>query len=164
MNKGQQLVIIISFFISAFGYSQMTKEEENAYRVQRSDAFYDALSRCGSGDDYVTDFNGKQEFWQVCEPSTNERILTIFSHKDDFYFKEIYYVKDEELVFAKEIENYQPLNSKPLQAWNCEYFIEDGAIVTLISLGHGKTESEDWDEDEILQMYARRIQELAKIK
>jgi len=48
-------------------------------------------------------------------------------------------------------------------SWNCEFYAENGELVALISLGHGKTEDEEWNPDVIFEMYKNRLTELKKI-
>ena len=48
--------------------------------------------------------------------------------------------------------------------WNCEFYIKNGKLIGLISLGHGKTEDDEWNPEIIFQMYKKRIAELSEIK
>ena len=56
-----------------------------------------------------------------------------------------------------------PINHYLLQPWVCEFFAEDGKLVSLMSLGHGKTEDDHWDPDIIFEMFNKRLEELHQI-
>ncbi len=49
-------------------------------------------------------------------------------------------------------------------SWNCEFYTENGKLIALMSLGHGKTEDEKWNSDVIFEMYKNRLTELKRIK
>jgi len=111
----------------------------------------------------ISDFNDKTEFWNICNLKNGNRIIKIESHEKETYYQEIYFEKNGELVYAKETENYIPKNHFTQMSWNCEFYAENGELVALISLGHGKTEDEEWNPDVIFEMYKNRLTELKKI-
>jgi hypothetical protein len=49
-------------------------------------------------------------------------------------------------------------------SWNVEYYFKNNKLFTYISLGTGKTESNDWYPEEIFSFYERRMNELKKVK
>ena len=57
-----------------------------------------------------------------------------------------------------------PKNHFAQMSWNCELYIEKGKLISLISLGHGKTEDDNWNPEVIIKMYKTRLTELKKIK
>ncbi|MHA7057780.1 hypothetical protein ACWGOQ_0011205 [Aquimarina sp. M1] len=48
--------------------------------------------------------------------------------------------------------------------WNCEFYIKNDTVFTSMSLGHGKTENEEWNPNAIIEMYTKRLQEIEKIQ
>lgn len=111
----------------------------------------------------ISEFNGKIEIWSVCKLKNGNRIIRIESYKNQIFFQELYFVKNEKLRYAKETENYTPKNGFAEKKWNCEYFFEKGELITNISLGHGKTEGENWNPKSILTIYENRLTELNKM-
>ena len=76
----------------------------------------------------------------------------------------IYFEKNGELIYAKETQNYMPKNHFTQMAWNCEFYAKNGKLIAIMSLGHGKTEDEEWNPDVIFDMYKNRLTELKRIK
>ena len=73
-------------------------------------------------------------------------------------------VHQGELIYAKETQNYMPKNHFTQMAWNCEFYAKNGKLIAIMSLGHGKTEDEEWNPDVIFDMYKNRLTELKRIK
>jgi len=112
----------------------------------------------------ISEFNGKTEIWSVCNLKNGNRFIRIESYKNETFYQELYFEKNGELRYAKETENYNPKNGFAEMKWNCEFFFENGKLMTNISLGHGKTEDENWNPESIIGMYKNRISELNKMK
>lgn len=125
--------------------------------------FEEELSKCPQQINAVTNFNGKKEFWQICETDKNKRIIQIESHDEVTLYKEVYYEQNGELIYALESQRYIPINHSTLQVWACEFYAKKGKLLTFISLGHGKTETDDWEPESIFEMHKKRIAELNKI-
>ena len=138
-----------------------TREEEIRNKIDSQ--YHMAMSDCPRSPNAITDFNQKTEFWSICI-SDSTRILKIHSHSDNAFYEEIYLESNDSLVYAEESVIYMPINSHALQTWKCQFYIQGGKLATLMSLGHGKTEDEDWNPDEIFAMHAQRLKELALIK
>ena len=129
--KNLLLTLILSFWILSCN-AQSQREKEEIIRSEINTEFEKNMTECYAGVDAVSDFNGKTEFWNICELKNGNRIITIDSHKEDTYYQEIYFEKN-------------------------------GDLITLMSLGHGKTEDEEWNPDVIFEMYKNRITELKRI-
>ncbi|MGB5981681.1 MAG: hypothetical protein WBG46_06020 [Nonlabens sp.] len=112
----------------------------------------------------ISKLNGKIEIWSVCRLDNGNRFISIESYQDETFFQEIYFDKSGKLRYAKEIENYTPKNGFAQMKWNCEFFFQNEELKTLISLGHGKTESESWDPEVIVEMFKKRLSELEQLK
>lgn len=156
------LITIISFNLSQ-AQEVTQKEKEEKIRSEINSEFSKSFKECGAQVNAVTEYNGKTEFWKICK-SKNTRILIIESHKGTVYNQEIYFEKNGNLIYAKETENFIPKNHFTQMAWNCQYYIENGKILTMTSLGHGKTEEDDWNPESIFDMYKNRLSEFEKIK
>ncbi len=139
-------------------------EEEEIIRNKVNQWYLEELKKCSQDIDMVTDFNGKKEFWEICDTDLNNRIISIYSYKDSTLFSELYFVKDGQFIYAEESEQYMPLNNYPRQSWTCQFYINQGELVSLMSLGHGKTEDDTWNPEIILEMYSNRLEELNQIK
>lgn len=144
--------------------AQSQRAEEEKMRSEINEIFYQNISECNAEIDAVSDFNGKSEFWNICDLKNGNRIIKIESHNADTFYQEIYFENNGNLIYAKETENYMPKNHFTQMAWNCEFYIQNGELITLVSLGHGKTEDDEWNPDVIFDMYKNRIAELNKIK
>ncbi|WP_130736514.1 hypothetical protein [Flavobacterium sp. J27] len=161
--KKTLLTFIITFvFLSWNAQSQSEKEEK--IRSKINSEFQENASNCNREINAITDVNGKTEFWSICNLEKGNRIITIESHEKETYFQEIYFEKNGKLIYAKETENYIPRNHFTQISWNCEFYTENGKLITLISLGHGKTENEEWNPEIIFDMYKNRLSELQQIK
>ena len=68
------------------------------------------------------------------------------------------------MIYAKEIGNYLPLNDFTQKFWNCEFYIKNRQIISIMSLGHGDTEDDGWDPESIIEMYDTRLIQLKEIK
>ncbi len=157
------LILIMTFgILSCNAQNQRDKEEKT--RAEINAGFDENVLKCNTGIDSVTDFNGKIEFWNICNLKNDNRIITIESHKGDTYYQEIYFEKNGDLIYAKETENYMPKNHFTQMAWNCEFYANKGEIITYMSLGHGKTEDDKWNPEIIFEMFKNRLIELKRIK
>ena len=161
--KNALLTLILAFGILGCN-AQSQREKEEKIRSEINTEFDKNMAECYAGVDAVSDFNEKTEFWNVCELKNGNRIITIDSHKKDTYYQEIYFEKNGELIYAKETENYIPKNHFTQMAWNCEFYAKNGKLIALMSLGHGKTEDEEWNPDVVFEMYKKRLTELKQIK
>ena len=139
------------------------REKEEKLREQINTEYLAELSKCSQNINAVTDFNGKTEFWRICETDNGKRIIQIDSHEKTDFYEEVYYEQNGELIYAEESIKYMPINHYALQPWTCQFYAEKGKLISLMSLGHGKTESDEWNPEIIFEMYKNRITELNKI-
>ncbi len=145
--------------------NRQTKEQKIIEKINK--IFDRKLTKCISmGGDFVTNLNGKDEFWKVCESENNTRIIIIESHKDSTHYQEIFFEIGGKLIYVKEDERGMPKNGgeNPTWNWNCQYWISNDKIIKYISLGNGKTESNEWKPESIFNIYHNRISELEKVK
>lgn len=140
------------------------QDKETIIREKINNQYLIELSKCHQKIDAVTNFNGKTEFWRICKNEDGNRIIQINSHKEDTLFEEVYFEKGDELVYAEESIKYMPINHYTLQPWICQFYTKNGKLVSMMSLGHGKTEDEKWNPEVIFEMHRNRIEELNKIE
>jgi len=110
-----------------------------------------------------THFTSNGNNWTICENDTKTRTIKItYTRKDkDAEYTELYLIQNAVLTYAFE----QEVGIKNEWIWNAKYRITDGKYIDLLSsLGHGKTEDDNWDPASILGMYKKRMLELKKIK
>ena len=119
--------------------------------------------KCGRNTNTVTNFNGKTEYWKICKTNNGKRIIRIESHEKESLYEEVYFEQNGELIYAEESIRYMKVNHYTSQIWNCQFYAEKGKLVSLMSLGHGKTEDDEWNPEIIFEMYKKRIIELNKI-
>ena len=144
--------------------SETELDKEEKLRTEINDQYFAELSNCSQNVDAVTDFNGKTEFWRICETDNGKRIIQIDSHEKTTLYEEVYYEQNGELIYAEESIKYMPINHYTLQPWTCQFYAENGKLVSIMSLGHGKTEDDEWNPEIIFEMHKNRIAELNKIE
>lgn len=157
------MLLSVLLMIGVFGCNAQDQQKEEEIRSKINTEFSLNIRECNIGTDAVTDFNGKVEFWNVCNLKNGNRIILIESYNEVTYYQEVYFEKNSELIYAKETENFMPKNHFTQMNWNCEYYAKKGELIALMSLGHGKTENDQWDPDIIFEMYENRLSELKKI-
>lgn len=141
---------IFPLFISA-------QDEQEKERIQ---ALRQALAEIERNDvDAVTDFDGKTEFWSFAQINDQVASFEVWSYKDDNLISEYYLVENGDLIFAFERQLFMPLNHTLQMMWNCAYYLSGHEVFYHISLGHGKTEDDDWDPQDIVYQYNYRIQQ-----
>ncbi len=144
--------------------SETELEKEEKLRTEINDQYLAELSKCSQNVDAVTDFNGKTEFWRICETDNGKRIIQIDSHEETVLYEEVYYEQNGELIYAEESIKYMPINHYTLQHWTCQFYAENGKLISLMSLGHGKTEDDEWNPEIIFEMHKNRIAKLNRIE
>jgi hypothetical protein len=163
MTKNISIVLILITF-NVFSQENFGKNEEyrkNIYiEVERE------MNICKMNEYHlIYEFDEQNEIWEECFATyENEKepyviIYKFESLKLPIIYQEIYYTENKKLIFAQETELYISENLKDTIQWNCKYFFENEKLVDLISLGHGKTEEDNWNPDLILEKFKRRLSE-----
>ncbi len=142
--------------------TELDKEEK--IRKEINNQYLNELTKCSQNVNAVTDFNGKTEFWRICEIDNGKRIIHINSHEKAVLYEEVYYEQNGELIYAEESIKHMPFNHYTLLSWTCQFYTKKGKLVSLMSLGHGKTEDDEWNPEIIFEMYKKRKAELNKIE
>jgi hypothetical protein len=161
-----KILIIILVLLVDISFAQDNRFKEDYFREEVNLELMKNYTACELfwSEKGISEFNGKTEIWSVCNLKNGNRFIRIESYKNETYFQELYFEKKGKLRYAKETENYNPKNGFAEMKWNCEFFLKNGKLMTNISLGHGKTEDENWNPESIIEMYKKRILELNKMK
>ena len=103
-----------------------------------------------------------KENWQHFDNKQFSRI--IINHViDSMRYSEKYYFKNGSLIYAYESEIlYSPFWGQiEYSIWSGDFYFSKGKLIDHVTLGHGKSELDDWDpENEILQRLKKRKAEL----
>ena len=151
--------------LSLTSFAQVEREplhlDAQEYENRIDEAFRKIQIPVNAPADAVTmNENGTPQLWHIVEPEEGVRVFTIEWYTGEGYYKEIYFEIDGELVYSMERYNYIPANHFIQVTWYVEYTIKDGEILSYISLGHGKTEMDDWEPESIFEIYEERLAEL----
>ena len=151
-------ILLIPFLIPILCFSQQ-KRPDSSY-INEIVRKIDNLSKTGT----KTFINTKviknkkvKETWQHFDNKQLARIIINYTIDSTDYTEE-YYLKDGFLIYAYEgIVKYT--------AWSGGFYFSKGKLIHHVTLGHGKSESDDWDpEKEILQRLEKRKKELDSLK
>ena len=160
----KNISILILLLATEFSFSQNDAFQDDYFREKVRLELADNFSKCQhfNADKGVAGINGKNEFWSVCTLQNGNKFITIESYQDEIFFQEFYFIQSGKLRYAKETANYTPKNGFAQMRWNCEFFFENGELKTHTSLGHGKTETDDWSPNSIYKIYKNDCKNLKK--
>lgn len=65
---------------------------EEKVRAEINEQYLTELKSCGQNINAVTDFNGKAEFWRICETDNGKRLIQINSHEETVLYEEVYFL------------------------------------------------------------------------
>ncbi len=158
-------ILLLAILLAGFSINLSANELEEKIKSEIDIDFKKNFEKCNFDPSLgtATNFNGKYEFWKTCELENGSSITIIESHKDEEYNKEIFFAKNGKLIYALEDINGVSINDFEKSTnyqWDCHYWINNEKIIDYISLGTGKTESNDWEPESILQIYKDRMFEL----
>ncbi len=97
-----------------------------------------------------------REYWKVHELDKHTTAWHISTQSDGMHYTEIYIIKNSELIYAFEEIQCRSNNLEESSVWRCEYFIFDEQVFDYVSLGHGKTEDDAWNPDDIIKQFKNR--------
>ena len=132
---------------------QTNEEKERKFILEIYSQFKEEFSKCDQNIVAASDFNGKK----------GKKIIIINSQEDSLLFEEIYFEKNGELIYALESSMYMPINHFATSPWVCEFYFRGGKLLYYESLGHGKTETDEWEPESIFEMFKNRLAELKNI-
>lgn len=138
--------------------------EKEKFKLEINSQYSDELSKSHEYVDAVTDFNGKKEFWRISEGKKGKKIIIINSHDNSLLYEEVYFYQNyNELIYARESIMEMPVNHFVILPWACNFYFNKGKLVTYESIGHGKTETDEWEPESIFEMFKNRLTELKNI-
>ena len=97
--------------------------------------------------------NGKKELWKISTLNNGKQIIEIESYDNGVFYREMYFSTNGVLLYAIDSYRYIKNNSLQNSIWECEFFIKNKRIYSEMSIGHGKTERDDWNSDIIFNMF-----------
>ena len=106
-----------------------------------------------------------KETWQHFDNKQLARIIINYTIDSTDYTEE-YYFKDGFLIYAyeEEISNFPSLGKNEYSAWSGGFYFSKGKLIDHVTLGHGKSESDEWDPEEILERLEKRKKELTSLE
>lgn len=153
------LPFIVLFLCACYGNAQQIDEKERITQIQNEIA-----EKENKTVQAVTNYGGKIEFWSFTELNDSIKSFEVWSYKDEYFYSEYYLLENGRLVYAIEWEQFIPYNHTPQSGWNCAYFLKNDTVFYHISLGHGKTETDDWVPEEIVTQFQKRVKQKDNIK
>lgn len=168
-NKGKQVLperdvaLEIDTSSKSQAIAATTQPTENP-RLDSIIALVNSMADEHKGITAVTDFEGKTEFWSFGSQGDTLRSYQIESYEDERLYTEYYVEYKGQPIHAVEWEEWIPMNHFPQHGWNCVLFIDQGEIIHMTSLGHGKTESDDWSPEEMITHFYQRKKQAEQIK
>jgi len=117
------------------------------------------MEHCKSKKSKHKKFKLKDVQWDICQANKQTRIITIKHKKKEIKYTELYVIRHGKLVYAFE----QQMDDRKGHEWiwNCQFgIVDEKEAEVLSSLGHGKTEDDNWDANEIIAMYKKRMHQL----
>ncbi len=94
------------------------------------------------------------EKWTYNKVNDSLEIVVITYSKHKKFYSEEYILLNSSLIYAIEWVEY--ISGEDITSWNCEYFIKENEIVDYNSLGHGETESDEWEPESIFDQWELR--------
>jgi len=104
----------------------------------------------------------ENEVWTYAEMENNVVFVCITKEIDDMEYLEEYILQNDKLVFAFESE--QLILSPGQNPWNCQYVIKDNQVINYSSLGHGETESDEWEPESIIEQWKSHEKNFNQVK
>ncbi|MCI5056544.1 MAG: hypothetical protein MRY83_10575 [Flavobacteriales bacterium] len=104
---------------------------------------------------------GGHEEWRYCN-NGNFEVLTYSVYAEGIKNGLSFVLMDDQLVQATEEQVTDYWNEEGGTKWNCVYQIKNGKVEDFISLGNGKTEMDNFDPSEILNIFEKKVVEFAE--
>ena len=161
--------LIFLFLIASLSCIGQEKKEDSA-SINKLVAKIDKLSKANSktfSKDKLIDHKKVKEQWRVFDNKEYSRIIiqyTTDSAGQSVAYTEKYYLKNGSLIYAYESEVFfltgETINEGT--TWAGDFYFSKGKLTDHVTLGHGRSELDDWDpEKEILQNWKERKRELS---
>ena len=169
-------ILLIPFLIPILGSSQQKEPDSSSINeiVRKIDKLSETNNRIFVNDKLIN--NKKvEENWQHFDNKKLSRIAIDYIIDSAAYserynstaYSEKYYFKEGSLIYAYEsIVFFLPdLGIDQGTMWAGDFYFAKGKLIDHVTLGHGKSEKDDWDpEKEILERLEKRKKELRSLK
>jgi hypothetical protein len=162
-----RIVALIIFLIPFLAFGQ--KEAVDSSAINRIVDTIDELSGKKSKPYSLKKRSGNKSFseaWQYYKDHQFSRIIIDYKI-DSTIYSERYYLKNGSLIYAceNEIMYFPSLGPGEFQGWSGSFYFLKDKLIDHVTLGHGRSESDDWDpEKEVLEKMKRRKEDLRKLK
>ena len=160
-------ILLIPFLIPILGFSQQKEPDSSSINeiVRKIDKLSQTSNRSFINTKVIKNKKIK-ETWQHFDNKQLARIIINYTI-DSTDYTEKYYFKDGLLIYAdeNEVSRYPSLGSDGYMLWGGGFYFSKGKLIDHVTLGHGKSETDDWDpEKEILQRLEKRKKQLTSLK
>lgn len=166
-NHSFKLALAILIFLTCFtdGAAQsgekknlIIKPIENAMRLVDDKRLYIVQA--------ITRENDTRIFWSFNHCGDSIHAFRLWYYIDNNLYTELYIEKNSRLVHAREEVVFLPLNHSFQSVWICRYYLDKEKVIHHISHGHGKTEDDAWNPNDIVAQFGKRkkqSQQISKI-
>ena len=159
-------ILLLPFLIPILCFSQQKKPDSSS--INEIVSTIDKLSKTSSQSfisNKVIKNKKVKETWQHFDNKQLARIIINYTI-DSTDYTEKYYFKDGLLIYADENEvSRYPSLGNGYMLWGGGFYFSKGKLIDHVTLGHGKSETDDWDpEKEILQRLEKRKKELISLE
>uniref|UniRef100_UPI0040484E32 hypothetical protein n=1 Tax=Roseivirga sp. TaxID=1964215 RepID=UPI0040484E32 len=113
---------------------------------------------------FSTILNYREEDWREFSFGNDIKFISISSEDSLTNYSEIYLTRNDTLVYAEESTATHFLSLDDVIFWNCAYLLESNRVLDYISLGHGKTEEDEWRPELIIDQWNARKAIYSKMK
>jgi hypothetical protein len=161
----KRILLLIVIMIPLHGICQA--KSRNTSSIDSTVAYIKKISK-GTGESFTIEktITGKKtkETWNYYN-AKGLGFISIEYKIDSTAYAERYFLENGSLIYAYESEilYFPSLNDQ--SAWAGDFYFSKNKLIHHVTLGHGKSEMDDWDpEKEILQRLKERKEELSLLK
>lgn len=144
-----KLSILISILVFGFAFSQSKSDFE---LVKSINQYSIAIDKDQKVIEYKFEVKGKDRTILYQYSKKGNEIVKISREwkedKDNYTdtFTDYFLLKDGQRVFATQSIVYtNKSDAEDIGGWSCTFWINKNKVINMTSLGHGKTELDDWD-------------------
>jgi|GEM_PF-5852053 len=144
-----KLFILISVLVFGFALSQSKAEME---LVKSINQYSDAIDKDPKVVDYQFKVKGKKKTIIYKYSKKGNEIVTISrewkENSNNWWelYRDYFLLKNGVRVFASQSITYTNMSdAEDIIGWSVRFWIDKNKVINMTSLGHGKTEMDDWD-------------------
>lgn len=151
-----KFVLIIFILYSAHFLAQNTKAfNDSIQNIVHNELVLINSSFTPTDENYINiNLNENKEVITIYKIDYKTNIYLIYNYKKQTPISFIFYETNKKLRYAKEVEADSYISCLSTTLWQCEYYFNNDRLIYYESLGHGKSEDENWNPDlEIKKQY-----------